>query len=55
MKILKRRQQKNMGLFLQDMKTNIFHNGHKNILNGIMGCSPFPTMGGVEKVDPHGV
>jgi hypothetical protein len=24
-------------------------------LNGIMGCSPFPTMGGVEKVDPHGV
>jgi hypothetical protein len=25
------------------------------ILNGIMGCSPFPTMGKMEEVDPHGI
>jgi len=25
------------------------------ILNNIMGCSPFPTMGKMEEVDPHGV
>ncbi len=27
----------------------------QNILNGIMECSPFPTMGRMEEVDPHGV
>jgi hypothetical protein len=25
------------------------------IPNGIMGCSPFPTMVEMEQVDPHGV
>jgi hypothetical protein len=25
------------------------------ILNNIMGCSPFPTIGEMEEVDPHGV
>jgi hypothetical protein len=44
-----------MGLFLQDMKPYIYHNGCKCVLNSIMGCNPLPTMGITEEVDPHGV
>jgi hypothetical protein len=44
-KILKRRQRKNVGLLLQNMKSYMSHNGHKNIPNNIMGCNPLPTMG----------
>jgi hypothetical protein len=54
-KELKRRWPKNVGLFLQDVKPYISHNGHKNISNDIMGCSLLPTMGAMEEVDPHGV
>jgi hypothetical protein len=54
-KRLKRRWKKNVGLFPQDMKPYIFHNICKNIWNNIMGCNPFPTMGVVEEVHPHGV
>jgi hypothetical protein len=44
-KKLKRRWRKNVGLLSQTMKSYISHNGHKNIPNNIMGCSPLPTMG----------
>jgi hypothetical protein len=44
-KRLNRRWWKNAGLLLQNMKSYISHNGHKNIQNNIMGCSPLPTMG----------
>jgi hypothetical protein len=50
----KKRWQKNVGLFLQNMKLRIFHNECKSILNNIMGCSPLPTMDTTKKVDPHG-
>ncbi len=54
-KKLKGRCWKNVGLFPKSMKLGIFCNGRKNISNDIMGYSPFPTMGVVKKVDPHGV
>jgi hypothetical protein len=44
-----------VGLLPQDVKPCIFHNGCKSIPNGIMGCSPLPTMGTLEEVDPQGV
>jgi hypothetical protein len=55
MRRLKRRRWENMGLLLQNMKPCISCDGHKNILNDIMGCNLFPTMGVTEEVDPHGV
>jgi len=36
---------KECGLFSKDIKPCIFRNGHKNIMNSNMGCSPLPTMG----------
>jgi hypothetical protein len=30
-------------LFMQDMKSHVPHNESENILDGIMGCSPFLT------------
>jgi hypothetical protein len=40
---------KNVGLFLWNMKPDIFHNGHKNISNKIMGWSSLPTVGAAEE------
>jgi hypothetical protein len=37
------------------MKLDIFCNGHKKILNDVMGYNPLPTMGVAKEVDPHGV
>jgi hypothetical protein len=34
------------------MKPCIFCNEGEGILNHIMGCSPFPTMGAMKKVGP---
>jgi hypothetical protein len=44
-----------VGLFSQNMKFNIFCNGHENILNDIMGYNLLPTMGVAKEMDPHGV
>jgi hypothetical protein len=55
MRKLKKRQQKNMGLQLLNMKPSISHNGFKKIPNIIMGCNPLPTMGAIKEVDLHGV
>jgi hypothetical protein len=52
---LKGRCQKIVGLFPQNMKLDIFCNGHKKILNDVMGYNPLPTMGVAKEVDPHGV
>jgi hypothetical protein len=52
---LKKRQWKNMSLFLQNLKPCIFCNGCKSISYNIMGCSSLPTMGSMEEVDFHGV
>jgi hypothetical protein len=32
---------------------HVFHNGHKNILNNIARCNPFPTMGATKEVGSH--
>ncbi len=46
----------NVGVFPQNMKVGISHNGHKNISNDIMRYNLFPTMGTTKKqVDLRGV
>jgi hypothetical protein len=37
------------------MKPCISRNGRKKIPNGIKGYNPFPTMGTMKEMDPHGV
>jgi hypothetical protein len=39
-----RQGQKDMGLFLQDIKSHISHNGHKIISDKIIKGHPLPTM-----------
>jgi len=34
-------------------ETSIFHNGSEGILNDILGCSPFHTMGIMKGVGHH--
>jgi hypothetical protein len=40
-----------VGLFKQNMKPYISYNGSKGILKHIVGCSLFPTMGTMKKMD----
>jgi hypothetical protein len=42
-----------MGVLSGDMKSRIFHNGCKIILQNIMQGCPFPTMNVMKKVDPN--
>jgi hypothetical protein len=44
-----------MGLLSKYVKPCISCNEYKSNPNNIMGCNPFPTMGAIEEVDPHGV
>jgi hypothetical protein len=50
-KKIKMKVVKNMGLLMWHMKLYVFHNGGKNILNYIVGCNLFLTMGAT-KVGP---
>jgi hypothetical protein len=45
MKGLKERWWKDMGLFMQNITLHVFHDASEGILNNIMGCNSFPTMG----------
>jgi hypothetical protein len=51
MKKQKGRWWKDVGLFKQNMKPYISSNESKGILNRIVGCSSFPTMGTMRKMD----
>jgi hypothetical protein len=42
-----------MGMFLWNMKSYIFYNGHESISHNIMQGCPLPNMCVMKKVDPY--
>jgi hypothetical protein len=55
MRGLKGKRQKNVGLFIHNMKIKIYYDGCKHIPHNIMGCHPLPSMNAMKKMNPHGV
>jgi hypothetical protein len=50
---LKGKRQKNVGLFMHNMKTKIYRDGCKGIPHNIMGYHPLPTMSAMKKMNPY--
>jgi hypothetical protein len=48
--LMKGGQYNDIHLLMQNTKLGLFHNGGENILNNIVKCSMFPTMGATKKV-----